>query len=248
MKGVVLAGGYGTRMAPCTAVTNKHLLPVYTDAGAFPMIVFPISTLVSAGIEDILIVSSKEHCGDIIEHLGDGKEYNANFTYRIQDLAHVQLGIGSALKIAQPFTGRDDFAVILGDNYFEDDFTYVVNNFNSSCHIFLKHVDNPRQYGTVKWRESSDKAWMQIEKIVEKPHTPPSNHAVTGLYFFTPDVYLEAEKLKPSIRGELEIVDILNKYVDTDDITQTMLDGYWSDLGTPTSMKRVQRYLEKNES
>jgi len=246
MRGVILAGGYGTRMAPCTSVTNKHLLPVYTDEGAFPMIVFPISTLVSAGIEDILIVSSKEHCGDIIEHLGDGERHDANFTYRIQDLAHVQLGIGSALKIAQPFTGRDDFAVILGDNYFKDDCSQAVENFNSPCHIFLKEVDNPKQYGVVKWRGSDDKAWMQMQKIVEKPVRPPSHHAVTGLYFFTPDVYLEADKLKPSLRGELEIVDILNEYIDTDDITHTMLDGYWSDMGTPDSMRATQEFIRRS--
>jgi len=212
MRGVILAGGYGTRMAPCTKVTNKHLLPVYTEAGAVPMIHFPIRTLVKSGIENILIISSRHHSGDIIEHLGDGEEFGADFSYKVQDMDRVQLGIASALKIARDYTKDDNMAVILGDNYFEESFKTRFTQFDIGqidCYSlgFLKTVSDPTRFGVILWKDTN---FTEVLCIYEKPKNPPSNWAVTGLYLFKPQVYELLDGLKPSRRGELEIIDILN--------------------------------------
>jgi len=236
MKGVILAGGAGTRMRPATFVTNKHLLPVYSHEGAVPMIFYPIRTLVDSGVDDILIISSKEHSGSIIQNLGDGFKFNAKFSYRIQDTTRIEMGIASALKLAQDFTGSDPFAVILGDNFFEDNFGDHFRSFElektEGSKIFLKPVPDPERFGV-----------YHDGNIEEKPEAPKSNLAVTGLYLYHKDVYDMAERLKPSGRGELEISDINQEYCQKGSMETVVIDGFWSDMGTPQSMIRTQEFL-----
>ena len=245
MRGVILAGGYGTRMQPSTKVTNKHLLPVYSEQGAFPMLFYPIHTMVSSGIQDILIISSREHCGHIIENLSDGQEFGADFSFKIQDLQHVQLGIASALKLARNFTNNEKFAVCLGDNFFQDSFSDEVRNFEDvdahKAAVFLKEVDDVRRFGCATVEAD------RVVKIVEKPDYPESNLAVTGLYFYTPEVYDVADQLKPSARGELEITHINDHYCQEGTAVGYFLKGQWSDMGVPTSMIRVQEWIKEND-
>lgn len=241
MQGIILAGGFGTRMAPATKYQNKHLLPMYTNDQAIPMIFFPIRTLVNSGIKDILIVSSREYCGNIIENLGDGNEFGANFTYKIQDHNRVQLGIASALQIAENFVKDLTFAVILGDNYFADSFEYEADEFGHStldeaC-VFLKEVPDIKRFGCATVTNG------KVTKIVEKPTKPESNWAVTGLYFYSKNVFEVAKTLIPSKRGELEITDINNYYCKNNSVKACFLNGFWSDMGTPSSIKNTQDYL-----
>lgn len=242
MRGIILAGGMGTRMAPASKATNKHLMPVYTDDGAVPMIYYPIRTLVQSGITDILIVSSAEHCGHIIETLKDGYELGADLAYKIQDHKRVVLGIASALQIAKNFTNNEKFAVVLGDNFFEDTFKEVMKRFSDgndfAAEVFLKGVPDIQRFGCATVEEH------RVTKIVEKPKKPESDWAVTGLYFYSPDVYRIAESLKPSHRGELEITDINQHYCELGQLHATFLHGFWSDMGTPESITRTQSFIQ----
>jgi glucose-1-phosphate thymidylyltransferase len=236
MKGVILAGGCGTRMRPATAVVNKHLLPVYSWQGANPMIFYPISTLVRSGAKDILIISSKEHSGSIIQNLGDGFQFGARFSYRIQDVNRVEMGIASALKLAQDFTCDEPFAVILGDNFFEDDFSKEFEEFclgsGEEAKIFLKTVTDPERFGV-----------YHNGSIEEKPKHPKSNMAVTGLYLYKRGVYEITDKLVPSRRGELEVTDINQNYCERNLMGLAQVEGFWSDMGTPASMCRTQEFI-----
>lgn len=236
MKAVLLAGGKGTRLKPSTKIVNKHLLPVYSDQGAVPMIFYPISTLVRSGATEILIISSRDHSGSIIQNLGDGHDFGADFTYKIQDVNRVSLGIASALKLARGFTGDQPFAVILGDNFYEDSFGEQFNLFSDSCprsaRIFVKEVEDPHRFGVYSDGE-----------IVEKPENPKSRMAVTGLYLYHSGVYEIAENLKPSGRGELEITDVNNAYCKSGAMDASGVNGFWSDMGTPGSMKRTQEFI-----
>ena len=240
MKGVILAGGCGTRMRPATAVVNKHLLPVYSFQGANPMIFYPISTLVRSGVEDILIISSKEHSGSIIQNLGDGFQFGARFSYRIQDVNRVEMGIASALKLAQEFTCDEPFAVILGDNFFEDDFSKEFEEFWRGSHheanIFLKVVPDPESFGV-----------YHNGLIEEKPKSPKSNTAVTGLYLYKKGVYDIADRLVPSKRGELEVTDINQSYCERGLMGLAQVNGFWSDMGTPSSMCRTQEFINSTQ-
>jgi glucose-1-phosphate thymidylyltransferase len=243
-------------MMPATIASNKHLLPVYMDREAIPMIHFPIWTLTRAGIQNILIITSRLHAGQIIEHINDGHNFQADVSYKIQDIDRVELGIASALKIAEDYAGDDDFAVVLGDNYHEDDITTAVENFREAdamAHVFLKEVEDPKRFGVMEWlpKESVEspcvstltgKRWetSKVPKYIhEKPETPPSKDAVTGLYLFRPVAFTIAEQLTLSDRGELEIVDILNHAIETEWLDWTHLDGFWSDMGTPESLRRT---------
>jgi glucose-1-phosphate thymidylyltransferase len=205
------------------------------------MIYYPIRTLVRSGITDILIVTSAEHCGHIIETLKDGYELGADLAYKIQDHNRVVLGIASALKIARNFTNDEPFAVVLGDNFFDDDFGNVVETFEnqeeSEAVVFLKEVKDIQRFGCAT--VEGDK----VVKIVEKPKKPESNLAVTGLYFYQPSVYEIAETLKPSNRGELEITDINNHYCKAGKLGAGHLDGFWSDMGTPESITKTQLFI-----
>jgi len=250
MRGIILAGGYGTRMLPVTKVTNKHLLPVYTKDGAVPMIHFPIHTLTRSGIENILIISSRQHSGPIIEHLGDGTEFHADFSYKVQDMDTAPIGIAGALQIAENYTNDEPFAVILGDNFFENEFSFIFTSFNNTeirdAICFFKRVDKPNRFGVIKWDDNG-----YLKHIVEKPSNPPSDCAVTGLYLFKQNVYKLAKDLEPSHRGELEIVDILNRYNTSRDMTSRLgtvqVGGFWSDMGTPEAIRNTQEFLNETQ-
>jgi glucose-1-phosphate thymidylyltransferase len=234
-KAIVLAGGSGTRMRPATLNINKHLLPLYSNEGAVPMIHYPIKTLVKSGIEDILIISSREHCGKIIENLGNGNEFNVNFTYKIQDTNYVYMGIASALSLAEKFTGRSSFAVILGDNFYENDFKKEFESFSrggADASIFLKEVENPNKFGV-----------FHENFIEEKPKEPKSKLAVTGLYLYTNKVYQVIKNLNISERGEMEITDVNNYFCQSKSMRLNFVEGFWGDMGTPKSLKKVEDHL-----
>lgn len=244
-KSILLCGGRGTRLNPQTLIHNKHLLPVYSDhGGAVPMIVYPLNTLIRSGSTKILIVSSQEHSGDIIDFLGDGKKFGVDFTYKIQDHNDPlrPVGIASALNLAKDFVGNDRFAVHLGDNFYEDEFRYDFNNFetkNSQAHVFLKDVYDPHRFGVAVVKDG------KIVDIEEKPKNPKSKSAVTGLYLYTPHVFEIIKTLKPSDRGELEVSDINLWYAKNNTMTFTNLRGYWRDMGTPSSMAETMAHINK---
>tara|TARA_Y100000310_G_scaffold96377_1_gene94147 strand:- start:506 stop:1213 length:708 start_codon:yes stop_codon:yes gene_type:complete len=232
MKGVLLAGGTGSRLLPLTKVTNKHLLPVYDK----PMIYYPIETLKSMGIKDILIVSGAEHCGHILNLLGSGRERGLSLSYEIQDEAG---GIAQALGLAESFAAGDSVAVILGDNIFQDKLD--VSDFKEGARVFLKEVKDPERFGVAEIEEN------KIKSIEEKPKSPKSNFAVTGLYVYENSVFDIIKTIKPSERGELEISDVNSSYVQTGKISFNILEGYWSDAGTFESLHRASSYVKESK-
>jgi glucose-1-phosphate thymidylyltransferase len=236
MKGVILAGGTGSRLYPLTKVTNKHLLPVYDK----PMIFYPIRTLIDAGIKDILIVSGRGHAGDFLELLGSGAEFGVRFTYEIQDEAG---GIAQALSLAENFADEDNVTVILGDNIFQDSETLynTIKSFDSGSQIFLKQVSDARRFGVAEVDDSSKK----VLSIEEKPENPKSDYAVTGLYVYDNRVFDFIKQLKPSGRGELEITDVNNWYIKQGEMKYSVLDGFWSDAGTFESLLRAGMMVQK---
>ena len=235
MKGVILAGGTGSRLYPLTKVTNKHLLPVYDK----PMIYYPLQTLIDAGIKDIMIVSGRGHAGHFLELLGSGAEFGVRLTYEIQDKAG---GIAEALGLAEDFADEDNVTVILGDNIFQDNIKDAVQNFTGGAHIFLKSVPDAHRFGVAE----VDKNSGRVFGIEEKPLIPKSNFAVTGLYIYSNDVFYVVKTLKPSDRGELEITDVNNYYIKRGEMKFTTLDGYWSDAGTFESLLRAGMMVKNN--
>lgn len=260
MRGVVLAGGRGVRLYPFTEHNNKHLAPIYTPTGAIPMIYYPIKTLINSGINEILIISSQEHSGRIIEVLGDGDKFNCDFTYKIQDMNNPKkpVGIASALRLSETFVGNEPFAVILGDNYYYDSFSSEFNSFSKKItnkeisssspisNIFLKEVHDPERFGVaeVKYDENEAVSKLNVIDIVEKPKNPKTNFAVTGLYLYTPHVFSLLPKLEVSDRGELEITDINNWYVKNNTMSAYRLNGFWHDCGTPEGVREVESFIE----
>ncbi len=232
MKGIILAGGYGTRLKPLTSITNKHLLPVYNKS----MIMYPLTTLKNAGIKNILIITGPEHAGDFMKLLGSGKEHSLNLTYKIQDEAG---GIAQALGLAKDFANSESIAVILGDNIYEDALDF--QNFKEGAKIFLKEVKDPERFGVA---EINGKKIISIE---EKPKTPKTNLAVTGLYLYDKKVFDIIEILKPSKRGELEITDVNNAYVKENKMNFEIIKGFWSDAGTFQSLYKASRFIRKKE-
>lgn len=229
MIGVILAGGFGTRLRPLTLITNKHLLPVYDR----PMIYYPIETLRSAGIYDIMIVTGSESAGDFVNLLGNGEEFGINISYRIQKGAG---GIAEALGLCKNLVGDSPMVVILGDNIFFDNIKEHVDKFKQNYRkamIFLKEVDDPTRFGVATVKDGF------VEKVVEKPNKPESNLAVTGCYFYNPSVWHIIELLKPSDRGELEITDVNNWYINNGGMSFQILDDFWSDAGTIESLYRA---------
>lgn len=221
MKGIILAGGEGTRLRPCTLVTNKHLLPVYDK----PMIFYPINTLVEAGIKDIMIVSGKGHAGHFLELLKSGGEFGANFSYGVQEESG---GIAQALSLCQDFADDNKIVVILGDNILEDSIKSAVKDFEKQekgAKIFLKEVDNPQSFGIAEVADG------KITSIEEKPKDPKTNLAVIGVYMFDKQVWEVIKTLKPSGRGELEITDVNNFFVQQGTMTFEKLKGWWGDGG-----------------
>ncbi|PYR83254.1 MAG: spore coat protein [Acidobacteria bacterium] len=229
MKGIVLAGGLGSRLHPLTKITNKHLLPIYNR----PMIYYPIQTLVDAGITEILIVTGGRNAGDFLQLLGNGKAFglkHLDYTYQ-----EGEGGIAAALSLAEYFVDRDLVCVILGDNIYEKSVLDSVANFiqrGRGAKIHLKKVDHPQRFGVPII--SGDR----IVKIEEKPQQPKSEYAVTGLYMYDPTVFEIIKTLKPSGRGELEITDVNNAYIERDEMTYAIVDGWWSDAGTFDSLLR----------
>ena len=223
MKGIVLAGGTGSRLYPLTKVTNKHLLPI----GNKPMIYYPIERLIGAGIQEILIVTGTEHMGDVVNLLGSGKDFNCRFTYKVQDEAG---GIAQALGLAENFTGSDPMTVILGDNIFESELKEAVDNYpGRGAQILIKEVEDPERFGVAEIDDD------KIVGIEEKPQKAKSSFAVTGIYMYDSSVYDAIKNLKPSGRGELEITEVNNHYIRQGAMNYSVLDGWWTDAGTPES-------------
>lgn len=229
MKGVILAGGTGSRLYPLTKVTNKHLLPV----GKYPMIFHSVFKLKQAGIHDILVVTGKDHMGDVVNLLGSGSEMGVTFTYKVQDEAG---GIAQALDLAEHFVGTDQMVVILGDNVFEDDISPFVQNFQqqkTGAKILIQEVQDPKRFGVPELQGD------RITSIEEKPQAPKSNFAVTGIYMYDHRVFDIVKTLKPSNRGELEITDVNNAYINRNELTFDILQGWWTDAGTHSSLARA---------
>ncbi len=234
MKGIILAGGLGTRLYPLTRITNKHLLPVYDK----PMIYYPIEALVTAGIEDILIVTGGRHAGDFLELLGNGQEFglrHLNYTYQ-----EGEGGIADALKLAEYFADGEKVCVILGDNIIENNIKAAVKSFEEQergAKIMLKKVDDPRRFGVVRFEGD------RVVEIQEKPANPPSPYAVTGIYFYDNLVFDMCKRLTPSARGELEITDVNNFYIEQGTLTWDHLEGWWTDAGTFESLLRASKLV-----
>jgi len=233
LKGVILAGGTGSRLYPLTKVTNKHLLPVYDK----PMICYPLEKLIGAGIEEIMIVSGRGHVGHFLELLGSGSELGVSITYEIQEGAG---GIAQALGLARRWAGKDNVAVVLGDNIFEDNFREDVKSFDGGAKVFLKEVSDPQRFGVAEVNGS------RILSIEEKPQVPKSNLAVTGLYLYDARVFEIIRTLRPSGRGELEITDVNNAYVRNGEMQYSVLSGFWSDAGTFDSLMRASVMVQRH--
>lgn len=233
MKGIVLAGGTGSRLYPLTKVTNKHLLPV----GNKPMIYYPIQKLTDAGIGEILIVTGTEHMGDVVNLLGSGKDFGCRFTYKVQDEAG---GIAQALGLAENFAGSEPMTVILGDNIFEASLDDALENYpGSGGQILLQKVKDPERFGVAELEDD------KIVGIEEKPEYPKSDYAVTGIYMYDASVFDLIKTLEPSERGELEITEVNNHYIKEGAMKYSILKGWWTDAGTHESYKIANRLAYK---
>jgi len=236
MKGVVLAGGLGSRLYPLTKVTNKHLLPVYNE----PMIYYPIRILVNAGIEEILIVTGGNNAGDFLCLLENGKDFglkHINYTYQ-----QGEGGIAAALSLAEHFADRDKIAVVLGDNIIEGNIKAMADEFRKQkdgARILLKEVSDPQRFGVPVFEGE------KIVRVEEKPVSPASNYAVIGIYMYDYRVFEFIKSLKPSQRGELEITDVNNFYIKEGKMQWNLLDGWWSDAGTLESLQAAGNMVAK---
>ena len=228
MRGVLLAGGTGSRLLPLTRVTNKHLLPV----GAVPMIFHPLRALAAAGMREVLVVTGVEHMGDVVGTLGSGAEFGLELTWKVQDEAG---GIAQALGLAEQFAAGGDVLVVLGDNVFSAPLAPEVEAFRShrGARILLSEVDHPERFGCPRF------AGERIAHIEEKPARPASRYAVTGIYLYEADVFDVIRTLSPSARGELEITDVNNHYLRQGRLDWGVLQGWWTDAGTHASLTRA---------
>ncbi len=237
MKGIVLAGGLGTRLQPLTKVTNKHLLPVYDR----PMIYYPIQTLVNAGVTEILLVTGGNNAGDFLKLLGNGKEFglkHLDYTYQ-----EGEGGIADALRLAEYFADGEPICVVLGDNIIEGNIAGAAQAFRDQkmgAKILLKQVDDPQRFGVPVLDGK------RVVKIEEKPKQPKSSYAVTGIYFYDARAFSIIKTLKPSGRGELEITDVNNAYIEADQLTWDLLDGWWTDAGTIESLHRANQLVAQS--
>jgi len=228
MKGIILSGGAATRLRPCTKITSKQLLPVYNR----PMIYYPLNTLIKAGIKEILIIIAPDCAGDYLNLLGSGKEFGVKLTYEVQDKPR---GLADAFIIGESFISDDEVTMILGDNIFEDDLSEDIKNFKKGGKVFAKKVADPERFGVVEF-DKNNKA-ISIE---EKPVKPKSDYAVTGLYVYDKRVIEVAKNLKPSARGEIEITDINNWYLEQGELEVALVKGEWIDAGTFDSLLAAQ--------
>jgi glucose-1-phosphate thymidylyltransferase len=230
MKGVILAGGIGSRLFPLTRVTNKHLLPVYDR----PMIFYPIQTLVNAGIRDILVVTGGQDAGDFLRLLGNGKDFglkHINYSYQ-----EGEGGIADALRLAEHFADRQPVCVVLGDNIIETNIIAACETFQkqaSGAHVILKEVPDPERFGVPVFEGD------RIVRIEEKPKEPKSRYAVIGIYMYDATVFDRIRRLIPSARGEFEITDVNNQYLAEGSLTWSILEGWWTDAGTFESLLRA---------
>ncbi len=233
LKGVILAGGLGTRLYPLTKVTSKHLLPV----GNEPMVFHTIKLLTEAGVNDILIVTNPIHVGDFVSVLGSGKEFGCEFTYRVQEEAK---GIAHALALAEGFAAGGSTVVMLGDNIFESSIRQVVQDFKkqqNGARVLLKHVDDPERFGVANFNGN------KIVSIEEKPEHPKSNFAVVGVYIYDSSVFEIIRTIEPSQRGEYEITSVNNVYIARGQLSYTILQGEWVDAGTIDSLAEAHRII-----
>jgi glucose-1-phosphate thymidylyltransferase len=234
MKGVVLAGGTGSRLSPLTRVTNKHLLPVYDK----PMVSYPLQTLINARIHEILLVTGGKNAGDFLRLLGNGRDFglkHLNYTYQ-----EGEGGIAEALGLAEYFAASGPICVVLGDNIIENDICHAVENFKKQkdgAKILLKEVEDADRFGVAEIRGD------RVVGIEEKPKKPKSNYAVVGIYLYDATVFEKIRRLKPSGRGELEITDVNNFYIDEGRLTYEILDGWWTDAGTFESLLRANNLV-----
>jgi glucose-1-phosphate thymidylyltransferase len=230
MKGVVLAGGKGSRLYPLTRVTNKHLLPVFER----PMIYYPIQTLVDAGIRDVIVVTGGHNSGDFLRLLSNGRDFELHrihYTYQ-----EGEGGIADALRLAEPFVEGEKICVVLGDNIIENNIIASAKAFeqqSAGAHILLKEVPDPQRFGCPEISNG------RILRIEEKPKNPKSNFAVTGIYFYDPTVFEKIGRTKPSARNELEITDVNNMYLEEGTLTHSLLEGWWTDAGTFESLLKA---------
>lgn len=235
MKGIILAGGSGTRLRPLTRVTSKQLLPIYNK----PMIFYPLETLIRAGIKEILIIVAPDHAGDFLKLLGSGKEFGCKFTYEIQDKPE---GLAQAFIIGENFIGKDNVTLILGDNVYEDDFAEAISTFKSGGRVFAKKVKDPERFGVVEFDDQN-----RALSIEEKPAQPKSDFAVTGLYIYDNSVVQKSKNLKPSTRGELEITDLNNVYLKEGTLDVAFVPGKWLDTGTFESLHEAIVFARDRE-
>lgn len=243
MKGVVLAGGLGSRLYPLTKITNKHLLPVYNE----PMVYYPIRTLVEAGIRDIMLVTGGQNAGDFLRLLGNGEAFGLrqlNYAYQVGEG-----GIADALRLAEPFADGEPLCVILGDNILENGIAGIVEEFRrraDGAHIVLKEMPDPNRFGVPVFENG------RIVRVEEKPERPASKYAVIGVYFYDPTVFQRIATLVPSGRGELEITDLNNSYLAEGKLSYSLLDGWWTDAGTFESLRLatnlIAESLAKNQT
>jgi len=237
VRGVVLAGGSGQRLRPLTLTTNKHLLPV----GSKPMIYYPIERLVEAGITEIAVVTGVEHIGDIVSHLRSGERFGCAFTYFVQEEPS---GIAHALSLTRHFTAGERFVTVLGDNIFFAPLRPQLDAWLASglgARVLLKQVPDPQRFGVARFEGE------RLVEVLEKPSDPPSDYAVTGIYFYDASAYDVAATLTPSARGEYEIADVNNDYIRRGQLGYGVLEGAWSDAGTHASLARAQRLVAERE-
>ncbi len=235
MKGIILAGGAGTRLRPLTKVTSKQLLAVYNK----PMIYYPLETLLTAGIRDILIIIAPDRAGDFLNLLGSGKDFGCRFTYEIQDKPE---GLAQAFLVGKNFIGSSNVAMVLGDNLFEDDFSEAVQSFKTGARVFAKKVSDPERFGVVEFDEN-----QKVISIEEKPKQPKSDFAVTGLYIYDNTVVAKAMTQQPSLRGELEITDLNNTYIKEGTLDLAKVNGRWFDTGTFESLFEATQFAREKE-
>ncbi len=235
MKGIILAGGAGTRLNPLTKVTSKQLLPIYNK----PMIYYPLETLLAAGIKEVLLIIAPDHAGDFVKLLGSGRQFGCKFSYEVQEKPD---GLAQAFIIGENFIGDDNVTLILGDNLFEDDFSTAITGFEKGARVFAKKVADPQRFGVVAFDENN-----KATSIVEKPTEPASDFAVTGLYIYDNTVVQKAKSLAPSARGELEITDLNNVYLQEGSLDVAFVDGKWLDTGTFESLYEAITFAREKE-
>ena len=233
MKGIILAGGKATRLRPLTKITSKQLLPIYNK----PMIFYPIETLLRASIRDILIIMAPEYAGHFLNLLGSGKDFDAKFSYEIQDEPR---GLADAFIVGENFIGDDNVTMILGDNIFDYDFAPSIKSFVKGAKVFAKKVHDPQRFGVVEFDKDN-----KVLSIVEKPKEPKSDYAVVGIYIYDNQVIDIAKNLKPSDRGEIEITDVNTTYLQKEQLKVDIIEGIWEDAGTFDSLLAANLYWAK---